>query len=203
MINIDSFISKRTFSTSRQSKILIGVLLLTSVLTGCTSFKKHDPCPVGMFYPSEPIRGVYFPKADFFQTDTKISFSQPVKISEVGIMTWNSLTGNKSEVARLESPQLEHLPGDFYIGTEGDYYASISWLREHGTIVYNGYETTGESFWKSITGFFGTVWGIILVLLALALFGFIASLFGGGGGTWSGGGTTSSGGSWSGGGTYK
>jgi hypothetical protein len=142
------------------------IILMLGMLTNCTSFERHNPSPVGIFYPNQPIQGVSFMKDDFFHSENRISFSHPVKIKSVGIMTWNSLTGEKSEVALLESPQLDHLNGDFYINTDGDYYANITWLKTKGRIEYTGNKTSGDYFWES-------GWGTLIKILILVILGYL------------------------------
>ncbi len=136
---------------------------------GCTSFKRHDPSPVGIFYLNHPIQGEYFTKDDFFHSENKISFSQPVIIKAEGIMTWNSLTGQKTKVA-LFHPKLDHRPNDFWIDTDGDYYVNIAWLKAHGRIVYTGFKTSGDYFWEGVASFLTSPFGVILVLIVLGFF---------------------------------
>jgi len=145
------------------------ITLMFGILTGCTSFKRHDPSPVGTFYPDHPIQSVYFTKDNFFHSENKISFSHPVKIKAVGIMTWNSLTGQKSEVAILESPQLDHLPEDYWIKTEGNYYANIDWLQANGRIAYSGSKSSGEYFLEGIARLLTSPIVIILVLIVIVI----------------------------------
>ena len=141
---------------------LLGIILIFSFFTGCTTFERYDPSPVGTFYPYQPIQGVSFTKDDFWNSENRISFSQPAEIKAVGKMTWNSLTGHYYEVA-LISPKLDHLPGDYWINTDGDYYATIAWLQTRGRIEYTGSKTSGEYFWESGWGFIVKI--LILVIL--------------------------------------
>jgi hypothetical protein len=65
----------------------------------------------------------------------------------------------------LISPKLDHLSGDYWISTDGDYYATISWLQANGRIEYTGYKTSSEYFWNK--GGFGYILKIIFVLIIL------------------------------------
>jgi hypothetical protein len=137
------------------------VLLMLGMFTGCTTFKRDDPSPVGTFYPYQPIRHVSLMKDDFWNSNNLISFSKPAEIKAVGKMTRNSLIGNYYETA-LISPKLDHLSGDYWIGTEGDYYATISWLQANGRIEYTGYKTSASYFWES-------GWGSLTKVLILII----------------------------------
>lgn len=125
--------------------------LMLGLLMGCTTFKRDDPSHIGTFYPNQPIRHVSFTKHDFWNSNNVISFSKPAEIKATGKMTWNSLIGNYYETA-LISPKLDHLYGDYWISTDGDYYATISWLQANGRIEYTGYKTSSSYFWESGLG---------------------------------------------------
>jgi DnaJ-domain-containing protein 1 len=135
------------------------ITLMLGMFSGCTTFKRDNPSPVGTFYPNYPIQGVYFTKDSWDNKSNKISFSQPAEIKAVGKMTWNSLIGHYYETA-LISPKLDHLPGDYWISTEGDYYATIEWLQANGRIEYTGYKTSASYFWES-------GWGSLTKILIL------------------------------------
>jgi DnaJ-domain-containing protein 1 len=137
------------------------ITLMLGLLTGCTTFKLDDPSPFGTFYPNQPIRHVSFTKNDFWNSNNVISFSKPAEIKAVGKMTWNSLIGNYYETA-LISPKLDHLSGDYWISTDGDYYATISWLQANGRIEYTGYKTSASYFW-------GSGWGSLSKILILII----------------------------------
>lgn len=153
-------------NTNFLGTILISITLC--ILTSCTKFKRDDPSPVGMFYPNQPIQGVYFTKDSWDNKENKISFSQPAEIKAVGMMTWNSLMGNYYETALL-SPKLDHLPGDYWMSTDGDYYATISWLQANGRIEYTGSKTSGDYFWESFARFLTSTFGIIIEIILLII----------------------------------
>lgn len=134
------------------STFCLTFVIIISLLTSCTTFKRDDPSPIGTFYPNQPIQGVYFTMDSWNNRENKISFSQPAEIKAVGKMTWNSLMGDYYETA-LISPKLDHLNGDYWIYTEGDYYATISWLQKNGRIEYTGYKTSGDYFWEGVGRF--------------------------------------------------
>lgn len=166
MTKISNFKHRIPCLPSWSCKHLSGMILMLTLLIGCQSFERYNPSPVGTFYPNEPIQGVELTKNDFFWSTHRISFSQPVKIAAVGIMTWDNLNGKKSEVALLKSPKLDHLPGDHYMDTEGDYYANITWLKYNGRIEYTGYRTAGDYFWES-------GWGTLIKILILVILGYL------------------------------
>lgn len=141
------------------------ITLILGMSTGCIKFKRHDPSPVGTFYPNHPIQGIYLTKDNIWKSDNKISFSQPAEIKAVGKMTWNSLIGNYYETA-LISPKLDHLPGDYWIHTEGDYFIRVDWLRANGRVVYTGTKTSTDYFWES-------GWGTITKILIFIISAFI------------------------------
>lgn len=150
------------------------IILLLCIVSGCTKFKRDDPSSVGVFYPYQPIQGEYFTKDNFGNSENKISFSQPAKIKAVGKMTWNSLMGNYYETA-LISPKLDHLPGDYWIHTEGDYFATISWLQANGRIEYTGSKTSGDYFWEGVVRFLTSTVGlvieiILIIIIVIAIF---------------------------------
>jgi|WetSurMetagenome_2_1015567.scaffolds.fasta_scaffold381415_1 hypothetical protein len=155
---------KEILNTRFWNTVLIALMIGT--MSGCTTFKRHDPSPVGIFYPNYPIQGVYFTMDDFWKSENKISFSQPAKIKAVGRMTWNSLMGEYYETA-LISPKLDHLPEDYWINTEGDYYATISWLQANGRIEYTGSKTSSDYFWEGVGRFLTSTIGIILELIVI------------------------------------
>ena len=141
------------------------LILLINLLTACEKFKRDDPSPVGIFYPNRPIRGVNATKVGFLKSHKTISFSKPAEIKAVGKMTWNSLMGDYNETAII-SVKLDNLPGDNWgNGTEGDYYATISWLQNNGRIEYTGSKTSGDYFWNK--GGFGYILKIIFILIFL------------------------------------
>ena len=147
---------------------------MVCVLTGCETFKRNDPSSVGIFYPNQPIQGVYLTKADFWNSKNIISFSGPVEIKAVGKRTWNSLIGDYYETA-LISPKLDHRQGDYWIGTDGDYYATISWLQSNGRIEFTGYKTSSDYFWEGVGSFLTSTFGIVIeiiliIIIAISIF---------------------------------
>lgn len=131
------------------------------MLTSCTTFKRDEPSRIGMWYPNYPIQNVEMTQDNFWKSEGRVNFGGgPVKISAVGKMTWNSLTGNYYETALLEI--------NFSNGSSGHYYATTSWLQKNGRIEYTGSKTSEDYFWES-------GWGYLIK--ALAFLGFLFLCF--------------------------
>lgn len=144
---------------------------MVCMLTGCEIFKRDDPSPVGIFYPNQPIQGVELTKADFWDSKNIISFSEPVEIKAVGKRTRNSLIGDYYRTA-LISPKLDHRQGDYWIGTDGDYYATISWLQSNGRIEYTGSKTSSDYFWEGVGSFLTSTFGIVIEIVLIIIIAF-------------------------------
>ncbi len=167
---------------------LILALLTVGGAAGCSKYVAHDNSPTGIYYPNGCSGRMLGREVGFWLQPTTVDVCQPVTITEQGTMDYDTLTPGTREVARLEF-------------SSTGVYVALDDLQATGRIEYRPVSQsrtwlTFVDFWRSVKGFFA-------IVIALAILGFIASLFGGGGGTWTGGGRTSDGGIWSGGGTYR
>jgi hypothetical protein len=164
MILRGKFKYKRHCSILCSNRLLFGTTLLLAILTGCTTFKRNDPSPVGMWYPNSPIK-VELTKDNFFKSDEVLNLgSRPIEIKSVGQMTWNSLIGDYYETALLKI--------HFSNNTVGYYYARTSFLQKYGRIEYTGSKKSMYYFWDGVGRFFMSPLGIILVVIVLVFLTF-------------------------------
>jgi len=134
--------------------------LMLVILVGCASYDRYDPSPVGTFYPNSTIQYVFM-EDNSLRNHVVISFSQPVKIKSMGIMKNYNSSIKECEVALLESPILNHLPGDWHTDCK-NFFAPTPVLKSFGRIEYTGYKTSASYFWES-------GWGSLTKILILII----------------------------------
>lgn len=146
--------------------LILGMTLMLVMFVGCASYERYNPSPVGIFYPNSTIQYVFM-EDNSLRNHVIISFSRPVKIKSVGIMTNYNSSIKECEVALLETPTLDHLPGD-YISTSGNFFAPTIVLKTFGRIEYTGSKTSSVYFWEGVGSFLTSTIGVILVIIVLA-----------------------------------
>ncbi len=158
MSSIGHVTDKGSRLTLRMRTCLLSItLLMVSMLTGCTKYEKYNPSPVGTYYPIQCVSNVLGREATFLMQPTTVTLCQPLKISEVGMIQYNTLDDNsKAEVARLEFSNV-----GVYVMTDK--------LRAWGRVEYSGNETVAMKAWKLWSGFYSAVWGTITIFFALVV----------------------------------
>lgn len=139
---------KELIKTPKWQIVLFTVMI--TFLEGCASYDRYDPSPVGTFYPNSTIQYVFM-EDNSLRNHVVISFSLPVKIQSIGIMKNYNSSIKECEVALLESPILNHLPGDWHTDCK-NFFAPTSVLKYFGRIEYTGYKTSASYFWESGLG---------------------------------------------------
>lgn len=137
------------------------------MIMGCASYERYNPSPVGVFYPNSTIQYVFM-EDNSLRNHVIISFSQPVKIKSLGIMTNYNSSIKECEVALLESPKLDHLPGD-YISTSDNFFAPTRVLKFFGRIEYTGTKTSSDFFWEGVGSFLASTFGIVLDIILIII----------------------------------
>jgi hypothetical protein len=149
--------------------VLLFVMLAVGTVMACGKYTEYSSTRTGTFYPNECVNlrgrranGLLF-RPDVF------TVCQPVKISEVGVMTqYEPENSGNHEVARLEL-------------SNGGYYVWTSTLQRVGRIDYNRDRTipteslwrkSSRSFWKLIRDAGN---GALAVLIVLFFFGLLFS----------------------------
>lgn len=168
-----------------------GVLLLALLSAGCAKYDSDENQAAGVFYPAGCISTWGYDDGYWHQY-IDIKFCQPVNIVGSGTIVPSAPLSNAAdEVFKLKL-------------SDGDVFILKTNLAAFGTIKYE--EKRQPDSFQGVADFFNSAGsflsGVVKLLIGVAIIGFFASFFGGGG-TWSGGGSLGGGGTWSGSGTYS